>query len=135
MFSCLFYRLILLTKYKKMLELNHKKLNVWKVSTELVVNIYAITDNYPKSELYCLTSQMKRAAVSISSNISEGAARFSKKERKRFFEIARSSLVELDMQMKISLKLKFTDDRASKEIGRKTNVVFAMLSNLIKSTK
>jgi four helix bundle protein len=118
-----------------MLELNHKKLNVWKVSTELVVNIYAITDNYPKSELYCLTSQMKRAAVSISSNISEGAARFSKKERKRFFEIARSSLVELDMQMKISLKLKFTDDRASKEIGRKTNVVFAMLSNLIKSTK
>lgn len=63
-----------------MLDLNHKKLDVYKESINLVANIYTITENYPKSELYGLTSQMKRAAVSVSSNISEGAARFSKKE-------------------------------------------------------
>jgi len=118
-----------------MLDLNHKKLDVYKESINLVANIYTITENYPKSELYGLTSQMKRAAVSVSSNISEGAARFSKKERKRFFEIARSSLLELDTQLKISLKLKFADDQSSKEIVKKMNIIFAMLSNLIKSTK
>lgn len=116
-----------------MSDLNHKKLDVWNKSIELVLSIYAITDNYPKSELYGITSQMKRASVSISSNISEGAARFSKKERKRFFEIARSSLVELDTQMEISLKLKFLNEVDAKKVGKKMNVVFAMLSNLIKS--
>lgn len=117
-----------------MLELNHKKLEVWKESIELVLDIYTLTDNYPKTEVYGITSQMRRASVSISSNISEGAARFSKKERKRFFEIARSSLVELDTQLEISLKLKFAKAQSLKVIGKKLNVLFAMLSNLIKNT-
>jgi len=117
-----------------MLELNHKKLDVWQKSIRLVTNIYALTEKFPKTEVYGITSQMKRAAISVSSNISEGASRFSKKERKRFYEITRSSLVELDTQLEISINLNFLTEDNEEEISKKINIVFAMLSNLIKNT-
>jgi four helix bundle protein len=117
-----------------MLELNHKKLDVWQKSIRLVTDIYALTEKFPKTEVYGITSQMKRAAISVSSNISEGASRFSKKERKRFYEIARSSLVELDTQLEISINLNFLTEDNEEEISKKINIVFAMLSNLIKNT-
>ncbi len=101
-----------------MLQLNHKKLDVYKKSIDLVMIIYSLTKKFPKSELYGITSQMKRAAVSISSNIAEGASRFSKKERIRFYEIARSSLVELDTQLEISIKLNFIDQNEEKELSK-----------------
>jgi four helix bundle protein len=117
-----------------MLELNHKKLDVWQKSIRLVTDIYALTEKFPKTEVYGITSQMKRAAISVSSNISEGASRFSKKERKRFYEITRSSLVELDTQLEISINLNFLTEDNEEEISKKINIVFAMLSNLIKNT-
>ncbi len=117
-----------------MLQLNHKKLDVYKKSIDLVMSIYSLTKKFPKSELYGITSQMKRAAVSISSNISEGASRISKKERIRFYEIARSSLVELDTQLEISIKLNFIDLNEEKELSKQMNSVFAMLSKLIANT-
>jgi len=79
-----------------MLKLNHKKLEVWKASIELVTDIYRITNSFPISELYGLVNQVRRAAISVPSNISEGAARKSAAERRRFFEISRSSLSEID---------------------------------------
>jgi four helix bundle protein len=73
----------------------HKKLDVWKESVDLAVEIYRVTEAFPKSELYSLTSQMRRAAVSVPSNIAEGAARSTGKEFMQFLMIARGSLSEL----------------------------------------
>ena len=116
-----------------MLKLNHKNLDVWKVSMKLVKEIYLTTKSFPKEELFGLVSQMRRAAVSIISNISEGAARKSKIERKRFYEIARASLVELDTQIEISLELDYFRRDATSNIDKLLNHIFALLSNLIKS--
>ena len=87
-----------------MLNLNHKNLDVWRASINFTTVIYNLTNNFPKSEVYGLSSQLRRAAVSVSSNIAEGAARKSKIERIRFFEMARSSLVEIDTQLEISTR-------------------------------
>ena len=81
-----------------MLELSHKKLEVYKVSLNLVNEVYELTKLFPKEEIYVLVSQLKRSAISTSSNIAEGAARRSKKEKQRFYEVARSSVVEVDTQ-------------------------------------
>lgn len=116
-----------------MLQLNHKKLEVWKVSLNLVKEVYIITKLYPKEELFGLVSQMRRAAVSITSNISEGAARKSIIERKRFYEIARASLVELDTHIEISIDLTYIWNKKISKINKLLNHTFALLSNLIKS--
>ena len=92
-----------------MLELQHKKLDVWKLSKTLIKEIYKLTASYPREEIFGLTNQMRRASVSITSNIAEGASRKSPTERKRFFEISRSSLVELDTQLEISLDLEYLE--------------------------
>ena len=73
----------------------HHKLKVWQRSIEYVTQIYKLTERFPKSELYGLSSQMRRAAVSIPSNIAEGAARNSKKEFKQFLSISQGSAAEL----------------------------------------
>ena len=114
-----------------MLELNHKKMDVWKESMKFSKKIYDLTKKFPKSEVYGIVSQMRRSSVSIPSNISEGASRFSRKERIRFFEIARSSLVELDTQLELSQELGFWNPEQDEEISREINILFAMLSNLI----
>jgi len=90
-----------------MLNLNHKKLDVWNKSIELVREVYLLTENFPKSEIYGLTSQLRRAAISVPSNIAEGASRNSARDRRRFYEIARSSLSEVDTQIEIALQLHF----------------------------
>ena len=117
-----------------MLALNHKNLNVWKRSTELTVGIYAITENFPTSELYGIVSQLRRAAVSVPSNIAEGASRSSNKDRARFYEIARSSLVEIDTQLEITLRLQYFSTNEVEVLNQLLNEVFAMLSTLIKNT-
>lgn len=116
-----------------MLELKHKDLDVWNESIELAQVVYSITQTFPDSEKYGLVSQMRRAAVSVPSNISEGAARSSQKERRRFFEIARSSLVELDTQLVLVCKLGYLE-KDTQTISKKINLTFALLSNLVAST-
>jgi len=116
-----------------MLKLNHKNLDVWKVSIKLVKEIYSMTKLYPSEETYGLKSQMRRAVISVISNIAEGAARKSNIERKRFYEIARASLVELDTQIEISLELDYIQNKNLKAIDDLINHTFALLSNLIKS--
>lgn len=111
-----------------MLKLNHKKLTVWVKSIQLVKIIYSITTQFPKEELYGLTSQLRRASVSIPSNLAEGAARRSKAERSRFYEIARSSLVEIDTQIEISLELEYLELNEIHELEKLANEIFAMLS-------
>ncbi|MBX3007888.1 MAG: four helix bundle protein [Melioribacteraceae bacterium] len=115
-----------------MLNLSHKKLDVWKFSLEMVVKIYSLTKMFPKEELFGLSSQLKRASVSVTSNIAEGLSRISTNEKFRFLEIARSSLVEIDTQIEISIKLNYCDKEDIKEIDQLMNSVFAMITSLMK---
>jgi four helix bundle protein len=115
-----------------MINLKHKKLHVWQLNIELTAAIYQLTRGFPKTERYGLVSQMRRAAVSVSSNIAEGAARSSKKERHRFYEVARSSLVEIDTQLEISCILGFIPEKQNPDLKDKMNHLFAMLSNMDK---
>lgn len=87
-----------------------EKLEVWNNSIDLVQFIYCITENFPKTELYCLTSQIRRAAISIPSNIAEGSTRNSLKDQARFTEIAFGSLLELLNQLIIANKLKYINN-------------------------
>ncbi len=89
---------------------NHKDLEVWKKSMDLVSNIYKITESFPNKELYGLTNQIRRAAVSIPSNIAEGAARNSKKEFIQFLYIALGSLSELETQIIIENRLEYLNN-------------------------
>lgn len=90
--------------------MSHERLDAWRESMRLVRAIYELTQSFPKEELYGLTQQMRRAAVSIPSNIAEGAARDGKKEYSYFINIARGSLSELDTQVKIAQMLGYTKD-------------------------
>lgn len=89
---------------------SHKDLKVWEKSLDLVDAIYCETQGWPKEEIYGLTSQVRRAAVSIPSNIAEGAARGSRKEFSRFLYIALGSLAEVETQMVIAKRLNYQAD-------------------------
>ena len=115
-----------------MLKLNHKQLDVWKASINLVKEIYQLTNSFPKDEHYGISSQLRRASVSIVSNISEGLSRSTKLEIRRFLQIARSSLVEIDAQIEISLELNFCSKEEIIQLTELANRVFAMLTNMIK---
>ncbi|WP_300438592.1 four helix bundle protein [Christiangramia sp.] len=87
--------------------MNHKDLDVWKKSIDLVETIYKISAEFPASEIYGLTNQIRRASVSVSSNIAEGAGRNSDKELLYFLNVALGSLAEVETQVEIALRLKF----------------------------
>ena len=88
---------------------SHKELIVWQRSIELVIAVYNLTKKFPKEEIYGLTSQMRRAAVSIPSNIAEGRARGTAKDFLNFLRTALGSCAELETQLEIAQKLSFGD--------------------------
>ncbi len=113
----------------------HRQLDVWKKSMLFVKEIYQVTEKFPKSEIYGLISQMRRAAVSIPSNLAEGAARKGKKEFKRFLYIAQGSISELDTQIELCLMLGYFDkDQYDRLIGS-LNTISKMLFGLSRSLK
>jgi len=87
---------------------SHKQLIVWQKSIELVVEIYKLTESFPKTEIYGLANQMRRAAISIPSNIAEGSARGHRQEYCQFVRIAFASATELETQLLIAKKLGFS---------------------------
>ena len=89
---------------------SYKDLIVWQKSMDLVCEIYHLTKNFPPSELYGLTSQMRRCAVSIPSNIAEGRRRGTRRDYRQFLIIAFGSGAELETQLEIVKRLKFTND-------------------------
>ena len=97
----------------------HKNLKAWQLAVDLSCDVYEITKTYPSDEKFGLISQIRRSAVSVASNIAEGAARNSNKEFLNFLYIARGSLSELDTQLELSRKLKYIDDILWEEIDRK----------------
>ena len=106
----------------------HKDLKVWQLSIDLVEKVYKITNCFPKEEMYGLTSQMRRCAVSVPSNIAEGAARKTKNEYLQFLYVSLGSLSELETQIEISKRLKYLNDPPVEELVEK---IRRMLLNLV----
>ncbi len=110
----------------------HEKLDVWMKSMELSEKIYTLTKKFPKEELYGLTSQIKRAVVSVPCNIAEGAARQTKTEFRQFLYIARGSLSELETEIKIAKRLGYTQNKDTKDVEVLSDDIGKMLTALIK---
>ncbi len=109
----------------------YKNLIVWQKSITLVTSIYKLTRHFPKTELYVLTSQIKRAAVSIPSNIAEGKRRSTKNEFKRFLLISFGSGAELETQLEIAKNLNFCNEKHFKESEELLSEIMKMLNKLI----
>lgn len=114
---------------------SHKELKVWQKGIELVKMIYSATDSFPKTELFGLTSQIRRSAVSIPSNIAEGAGRNSEKELIHFLYITLGSASELETQIIIAKELSFLEKDKSNEIQERILEIIKMTSSLVKSIK
>jgi four helix bundle protein len=113
----------------------HKNLDVWKCGMQLVVKVYKATSSFPRSEEFGLSSQQRRAAVSIPSNIAEGLARRTEKEKLQFLSICQGSLSELDTQIEISMMLGYVDDNTYREIAADILKVQKLLSGLMRSIR
>ena len=113
----------------------HKDLNVWKDGIDFVTKIYKITYSFPKEELYGITSQIRRAAISIPSNIAESAARKSSNEFRQFLYIALSSAAELNTQLLISNNLGFLGTDNTDKLNSELDSISRRLQGLIKSLK
>lgn len=113
----------------------HKDLEVWKKAIEFVTEIYSITASFPKSELYGLTSQIRRASVSIPSNIAEGATRNHKPEFRQFLYIALASAAEVDTQLIIAHNLKFIEKEVLEKLQSELNSISKMIQGLLRSIK
>lgn len=109
-----------------------RDLDVWNKAIQVVKKIYLITKSFPKEEIYGLSAQMRRAAVSIASNISEGKTRQSKNEYIQFLYIALGSTSELETQVIISKELAYIDGKSEQSLLEHLDHVARMLRNLIK---
>lgn len=110
-----------------------KELIVWQRAKELVVLVYNITAAYPKSETFGLVSQMRRASISVISQIAEGYFRKSIKDKKRFLEIANGSLLELESDVEVSLELRFINQKDYLTLSNKIGEVGFLLSKYFNS--
>ena len=95
---------------------NYKELKVWQKAVDLATKVYEITKNFPKEEVYGLTSQIRRSAVSIASNIAEGAGRNSRKDFNNFLGISNGSLCELNTQILIASRIRLINEVELKKI-------------------
>jgi len=113
--------------------MNHKDLEVYKKSMDLVTTIYKLTNDFPPEEKFGLTSQIRRAAISVPSNIAEGAARKSTKELIQFLYISLGSLSEVETQLDLSRRLDYIGE--TDELNKKIHYIFILFTKLISSLK
>jgi four helix bundle protein len=114
---------------------SYKDLRAWKLSMELAMEVYRQTESFPREERYGLTSQLRRAAVSVSSNIAEGKGRSSDKELVLFLHHARGSLLEVETQMLIAEGLKYGSETETRRLLALVETLAKTLNALIKSLK
>jgi len=115
------------------LKLNHQKLDVFTASRQFVLECYKLTNTLPGDERFGIISQIRRAAVSVHLNIAEGASRKSETERKRFYEIARGSMIEIDAALDLACDLEYLKNFDTMKLGETMVNCFKLLSGLIKS--
>jgi len=115
------------------MEKPHKRLKAWQFAMDIAVEVYKASERFPTEERFGLTSQMRRSAVSVPSNVAEGAGRNTKKEFINFLQIAQGSLRELDTQLELSKRLEFIDEDSWKWLDDKLIEEDKVLSGLIRS--
>ncbi|MEO5942220.1 MAG: four helix bundle protein [Ferruginibacter sp.] len=115
------------------LTLNHQKLEVYAASKAFTLECYRFTKQLPADEKFGMISQIRRAALSVHLNIAEGASRKSIVERKRYFEISRGSIIEIDAALDIAFELKYISNYDTSALEKKTIKCFRLLSGLIAS--
>ena len=113
----------------------HSNLEAWKEAIELVVRVYKVTESFPKDERFGLTSQLRRAAVSIPANIAEGAARRSEKEFLYFLSIAQGSASELETELIIGRRLDYLNEHSFGELSVKLILIGRLITGLSQHLK
>ena len=112
-----------------------EKLQVWQDARKFTVEIYKLTSNFPKSEKYALTDQLRRAGVSIALNIAEGSDRKSDKDFIRFLRMSIGSLEEVVTGLYIAKDLGYLDDKEFEKLYKKANILVSKINALINSIK
>lgn len=115
------------------LNLNHRKLDIYQASQMFVIECYKLTNQLPSEEKFEMISQIRRAALSVHLNLAEGASRKSAVERKRFFEISRSSVVEIDAALDVASHIGYLVNIDTEPLGKEMLNCFKMLTRMIKS--
>ncbi len=114
---------------------SYRDLKVWQSATDMVQGVYLITEQFPNSETYGLSSQMRRAAISVPSNIAEGHARDSTKEYLRFISVAMGSLAELETQFLLSERLNYLEAGVLNKFLEQASEIGRMLRSLQRALK
>lgn len=109
-------------------------LNAWKEGHKLVLEVYRVTKNFPKEEMFGLTNQMRRCAVSITSNIAEGFSRNTSKDKAQFYAISLGSVTELQNQLLVARDVGYLEKEEFNKIASQTIVVHKLVNGLIKSS-
>jgi len=112
---------------------NFTDLTVYQKAHSLVLKIYSITNNFPSEEKFCLTDQIRRSAISVTSNIAEGFSKNSAKDKSQFYAISKGSLTELQSQMLVAKDLKYVTAEKFQNLESDFTNIAKMLSGLIKS--
>jgi len=114
---------------------NFKDLRIWQKAIEIVKDVYNLTEKFPNKELYGLTSQMRRSAISLPSNIAEGFKRYHNKEYRQFLHIVLGSSAELETQLIIAQELKYISKKEIQEVYIKLDYLSRMITVLIRKLK
>ena len=114
---------------------SYQQLEVWQKAVTLVTEVYQVTRTFPREEIYGLTSQLRRAAVSIPANIAEGWGRNTTRDYIQFLRVARGSLLELETHLVIAGNLELIDPSAQERLDQRTQEINRMLNGLIKSVQ
>lgn len=109
-------------------------LNAWKEGHKLVLEVYRVTKNFPKEEMFGLTNQMRRCAVSITSNIAEGFSRNTSKDKAQFYAISLGSVTELQNQLLVARDVGYLEKEEFNKIASQTIVVHKLVNGLIKNS-
>ncbi|MFC1837597.1 four helix bundle protein [Thermodesulfobacteriota bacterium] len=117
------------------MEKPHKNLKAWQLAMDIVEKIYSTTESFPPDEKFSLVSQLRRCAISVPSNIAEGAARNTKKEFANFLHISQGSLSELDTQLELSLRLQYIDKDTWEKLDNMLIEEDKIISGLIRSQR
>jgi len=112
------------------LNLKHKSLHIYEAVRELTKEVYKISSLLPSDERFNMVQQVRRAALSVKLNLAEGSTRRSEQERKRYIEVARGSVVEIDAALETAVDLNFLQIEQLKKLGELLNKCFAMLSKM-----
>ena len=114
------------------MEKPHKKLDAWKLSMDLANDVYRETEKFSNLEKIGLSAQMRRNAISVPSNIAEGAARQTKKEFRNFLYIAQGSLSELDTQSELARRLNYIDEKTQRSLDERMERIDKTITGLIR---